>query len=94
MSIPICPCCTKAKTEDHRWCLVDLFSTNAIQDVQDWERMCDEHGWKVFSTSPEFKNAIKIQSFYRGRKVRRIYLANKKPKTVVKRRIRARVMKE
>jgi hypothetical protein len=37
-----CPICTKPPTgeADHRWCLVELFKTNKIQKVSDWEAMC------------------------------------------------------
>ena len=53
-----CPVCNRpANTDNHRTCLVELFKTNKIQSVKDWEELC-------------------------------------KPKTIVKRRIKARVDRE
>jgi hypothetical protein len=36
-----CPVCNQspASGADHRWCLVELFKTNRIQSVTDWEEM-------------------------------------------------------
>jgi hypothetical protein len=37
-----CPICNQppASGTDHRWCLVELFKTNRIQSVADWEALC------------------------------------------------------
>ena len=37
-----CPVCKKdAYTgSDHRWCLVELFKSNVIKTVAEWEAMC------------------------------------------------------
>lgn len=37
----ICPVCSKKVGDaDHRWCLIELFKTNRIQSVRDWELLC------------------------------------------------------
>ena len=33
----ICTGCKKGLGEDHRWCLVELFKTNKIRSVKEWE---------------------------------------------------------
>lgn len=37
-----CPVCKKevGAGSDHRWCLVELFKTNVIKSVAEWEAMC------------------------------------------------------
>jgi hypothetical protein len=35
-----CPICKRPRdAPDHRWCLVELFKTNKIQSVADWEEL-------------------------------------------------------
>lgn len=34
-----CVHCGKGASEDHRWCLVELFKTNKIKTVKEWEEM-------------------------------------------------------
>ena len=57
--MPTCPLCSKptGPDTDHRSCVLELFKTNKIQSVKDWEALC-------------------------------------KPKTIVKQRIRVRIMKD
>jgi hypothetical protein len=57
-----CPVCNQSPASgagdaDHRWCLVELFKSNTIKSVADWEALC-------------------------------------KPKTTIKRKVKARVPKE
>jgi hypothetical protein len=42
MPCPVCnqPPASGAANADHRWCLVELFKTNRIQSVADWEALC------------------------------------------------------
>lgn len=36
-----CPVCKKdVGNTDHRWCLVELFKSNVIKTVAEWEAMC------------------------------------------------------
>lgn len=37
-----CPICKQnpGSGTDHRWCLVELFKTNVIKSVSEWEAMC------------------------------------------------------
>jgi len=37
-----CPVCNQppASGADHRWCLVELFKTNRIKSVNEWEELC------------------------------------------------------
>ena len=40
-TMPTCPVCKfDAPGNDHRWCVLELFKTNQIQSVEDWERKC------------------------------------------------------
>jgi hypothetical protein len=40
-----CPVCNQspgsgAAGADHRWCLVELFKTNRIKSIADWQELC------------------------------------------------------
>jgi hypothetical protein len=54
-----CPVCNQppASGVDHRWCLVELFKTDRIKSIADWEALC-------------------------------------KPKTIIKKKIKARIAKD
>lgn len=83
----ICPTCYRGYQHDHRWCLVRLFKENVIKSKKEWEDASKKLGAEVSS-------AVTIQSCWRMFVKRRVYLANKKPKTIWKGRIRAWVPKE
>ena len=93
MSHFACLHCHKGRAEaDHRFCLVELFKTNSIQGLKDWEKQGEYHGFELLRASPTFKAAACIQSVWRMFVARRKY--RMRNVTIRKGRIRARIPRE
>lgn len=89
---PLCCIHCRARDDvDHRWCLIELFKTNKIKSVREWQ---EQSHLLALTLSPKWQTAIKVQSLWRMFVKRRAYLLQRKPRTLVKGRVRIRVAKE